>query len=366
MSELYVGLMSGTSMDGIDAALVDFSSQPPCVLDTHYQPYSASLRTKILHLCQPGLNEIDRLAELDNILGEKFALAARDLLHKNSHLSDKVKAIGSHGQTIRHYPKYFSLQIGDPNIIATITGVTTVADFRRRDIALGGQGAPLVPAFHQQIFSSTTQNRVVVNIGGIANITVLPKNSGEVIGFDTGPGNLLMDAWINKHQDQSHDKNGQWAASGQVNAPLLASLLEDAFFHIPGPKSTGREAFNLDWLSQHLTHLDIEIAAVDVQATLLELTANTIINAIRQCVSNGEILICGGGAHNEHLMLRLAELAQPHFIVDSTLKYGVHPDWLEAVAFAWLARQTLMQQTGNLPGVTGAKLSAILGGVYYA
>lgn len=366
--ELYIGLMSGTSVDGIDAVLVDFTLSSAMIVATHYYPYPQALRKKIHDLCIPGDNEIERLGELDVILGKEFAKAVNTLLKNHGIESHCIKAIGSHGQTIRHYPKRehcFTLQIGDPNIIASETGITTIADFRRKDMAHGGQGAPLVPAFHQKIFSSPEVNRVIVNIGGIANITLLPKDSSEsIIGFDTGPGNTLLDAWIQLHQKELHDKNGEWSAQGKVQPALLKQMLEDAYFQLSPPKSTGKEYFNLAWLQNHLHTFKKEISSVDVQTTLVELTAQSIIDAIKNYFSCGEILICGGGAHNTFLISRLCELALP-FNVSSTQKHAIHPDWVEATAFAWLAKQTINQQTGNLPSVTGAKKAAILGGLYY-
>lgn len=364
--ELYIGLMSGTSADGIDAALVDFSQSAPRLVSCHYTPYSTELRDKVLSLCRPGENEIERLGELDVMLGEAFAQASLDLLNQESVLPAKIKAIGSHGQTIRHSPHSkhrFTIQIGDPNIIAAKTGITTIADFRRRDIACGGQGAPLVPAFHQHIFASKDTHRAIVNIGGIANVTLIPHaEANTILGFDTGPGNVLMDTWIMTHQQQRHDENGNWAALGKINDDLLCSMLADPYFDLAPPKSTGREYFNLDWINNHV-HQHINPA--DVQATLAELTARSIIASIAQYFHEGEILICGGGANNAYLMQRLTAAAGDAFSVTSTKNYGVDPNWVEAIAFAWLARQTLKLQPGNLPSVTGASKSTVLGGVYY-
>jgi len=369
MKNLYIGLMSGTSADGIDAALVDFSLANPLIVTTHYTPYSQALKEKILALCQQGDDEIHRLGELDIILGKAFAQAVNRLLKNATISSQAVHAIGSHGQTIRHYPYHphrFTLQIGDPNTIAAETGITTVADFRRKDIAHGGQGAPLVPAFHQHVLTADNIHRAVVNIGGIANITLLPQGGREpIVGFDMGPGNVLIDTWIHLHKQENYDQNGAWGAHGVVQPDLLKNLLSHAFFDLPPPKSTGREHFNLTWLNKHLHELGRKISPVDVQATLVELTVRSIIESIRQFIPNGEILVCGGGAHNLYLMTRLQELAKPHFTVDSTQKYGLDPDWVEAIAFAWLAQRTLNKQPGNLPSVTGAKEATILGGIYY-
>jgi anhydro-N-acetylmuramic acid kinase len=363
MSELYIGLMSGTSADGIDAALVDFQHAQPQLIATHYVPYPTQIRQAIFDLCQPGADEINRLGVLDVLLGKAFASAANTLLQKNNLTATAVRAIGSHGQTVRHHPtRQFSLQIGDPNIIASETGITTVADFRRRDMAHGGQGAPLVPAFHQAIFASDTIDRAIVNIGGIANITLLPAHAPQsILGFDTGPGNTLLDGWVEKHLQKSYDEKGVWAAQGKVDEDLLKNLLSDPFFKMGPPKSTGREHFNFAWLKNFLLP---SMSAVNIQATLVELTARTIIDAIKNYFSGGEILVCGGGVHNELLMKRLRELAAP-LTVDSAFKYGIAPDWVEAIAFAWLAKQTLEKTPGNIPAVTGARKAAILGGVYY-
>ena len=365
--ELYIGLMSGTSADGIDAALVDFSHPQPLMVDAYYMPYPQPLREKVLALCQPGENEIQRLGELDILLGKAFAQTANGLLAKQSLSANTIKAIGSHGQTIRHHPFHsprFTMQIGDPNTIAAETGITTVADFRRKDIAFDGQGAPLAPAFHYHVFASNQVNRIVVNIGGIANVTFLPqRDDGPCIGFDTGPGNMLMDAWIHLHQHKSYDHHGTWASQGTVQQALLEQLLADPYFQLAPPKSSGREYFNLSWLEKYLQQLS-SFSPIDVHATLAELTAQTIINACAG-LPHGEILVCGGGAHNTYLMTRLRELAQPHFTVDSTQKYNLPPECIEAMLFAWLARQTLQGKPGNLPSVTGARQPAILGGIYY-
>lgn len=361
MSELYIGLMSGTSVDGIDAALVDFSEPQPKLLGTLYQEYSSELRQKIVDLCQPGLNEINRLGELDVQLGKAFASISQSLLKNHAIEPAHIRAIGSHGQTIRHHPAQgFTLQIGDPNIIAAETGITTIADFRRRDIAWGGQGAPLVPAFHQTMFTAKDHHRIILNIGGIANITVLPTN-GDLIGFDTGPGNTLLDAWMEKHCQKACDHQGAWAATGKINQELLANLLDDPFFKLTSPKSTGREYFNLAWLETFLTP---DISPVDVQTTLVELTARSILAAAASHISSGEIFVCGGGVHNDFLMQRLHQLAAS-FSVQSTQSLGIDPNWVEAMAFAWLAKQTLEKKTGNIKAVTGAKRDTVLGGVYF-
>lgn len=359
MSELFIGLMSGTSVDGIDAALVDFSGSQPKLVASLYNSFSPAMRQTILSLCQPGQDEINRLGDLDVLLGKTFADIVNTLLEKQKIKPQQVRAIGSHGQTIRHHPqRQFTLQVGDPNIITAETGITTVADFRRRDIAHGGQGAPLVPAFHQHVFGSSTHNRVVVNIGGIANVTLLPAKTKTILGFDTGPGNTLLDAWAETHLQKRCDEKGAWAAEGQVDTNLLEKLLSDHYFKLAAPKSTGREYFNLKWLRKYLPK---NIAAVDVQATLTALTAHSIVNAIHQQLPDSEILVCGGGVHNDFLMQQLSQLA-PN--VASTQKFGLDPDLIEAMAFAWLAKQTIEGKAGNVTAVTGAQRATVLGGIY--
>lgn len=363
MSELYIGLMSGTSLDGIDAALVDFSQTQPKLIDTYYLPYETDFKKSILDLCHPGENEINRLGEMDILLGKRFAYSVQQLLDKSQIDASLIQAIGCHGQTIRHHPaRNFTLQIGDPNVIAAETGITTIADFRRRDMAWGGQGAPLVPAFHYAVFSSPLINRAIINIGGIANVTLLPKNSKTVLGFDTGPGNTLLDLWSNKHLNKPQDFQGSWAKQGNLQKTLLNEMLQDAFFHHPPPKSTGREYFNLDWLNQFSVK---SYQPADIQATLTELTALSIINAIKPYFLTGELLICGGGVHNLFLKERLCALASS-YVVESTRLRGIDPDWVEAVAFAWLAKQTLDKKPLDLIAITGAKKASILGGVYFA
>lgn len=366
-SNLYIGLMSGTSADAIDAVLVEFGAQPRLIAK-YSEPLSNAIRQQIHALALPAANEIDRMGALDIDLARLFANTSLKLLDQANILPDQVIAIGSHGQTIRHRPPgspegCFTLQIGDPNTIAELTGITTVADFRRRDIAAGGQGAPLVPAFHRAIFQSPEQHRVIVNIGGIANLTWLPK-LGLTLGFDTGPGNALMDEWTLLHAGKRYDESGAWAATGKINQELLNRLLQHSFFALAAPKSTGREAFNRQWLDQALT--GINIPANDVQATLLELTAITISDAITALSTESKaVFVCGGGAYNSHLMRRLQALLTRDKL-ETTATLGVNPQWVEAMAFAWLAQQTMNRQLGNLKEVTGANREVILGGVYYA
>jgi anhydro-N-acetylmuramic acid kinase len=367
MTELFIGLMSGTSMDAIDAVLACFDDPQPKLIDSFSQPLTAELRHRLSGLASPSDNELAQMMELDVIMGRAFGAASHTLLQKALVSPDAVRAIGSHGQTIRHIPAGefpTTCQIGDPNIIAEQTGITTVADFRRRDMAAGGQGAPLVPAFHAAMLRSSHQTRVVVNIGGMANISVLPANpASEVIGFDTGPGNVLMDRWIERTNGKGWDENGQWAAQGKIDEKLLHRLLQEPFFQMAPPKSTGRELFSERWL---LSNLAGQEHPVDVQATLCELTARSIAQAIMSSARDcREVLVCGGGAYNAHLMGRLAANL-PEATVASTSVYGIEPRWMEAMAFAWLAKQTLAGLAGNLPAVTGAKHPVILGGIYPA
>lgn len=377
MKELYIGLMSGTSMDAVDAALVDFNAAKPELIATHSQSIPAALKKALLDLCKPGHDEINRMGQLDIEVGLLFAETANQLLLKNSLSNSEIKAIGSHGQTIRHQPTGnhpFTLQIGDPNIIAEKTGITTLADFRRRDMAAGGQGAPLTPGFHNEIFRTASEDRIILNLGGIANITWLPANSNlPVIGFDTGPGNTLLDAWISKHLNKNHDEKGAWAASGKIDVKLLDAMLADDYFKLSHPKSTGREYFNLQWLEKILLGNHLQNTgdtksngriAENIQATLCELTVLSIAITIDKLIKPCKILVCGGGIKNHYLIERL-KINCPWSSIHSTDEYGVPPQWLEAMAWAWLAKQTLNKKPGNLPTVTGASKKVILGAVYF-
>jgi anhydro-N-acetylmuramic acid kinase len=358
--------MSGTSLDAIDAALVDFSAnQTPKLVQTYAHPIPAAIRSEIELLCQPGLDEINRAGALDRRLGELFAEATVVLLEQANIPATQIRAIGSHGQTIRHHPDRptpFTLQIGDPNTIAFLTGIATVADFRRMDVAASGQGAPLVPAFHDAILRDVGENRVVVNIGGMANITVLAKNA-PVTGFDTGPGNILMNSWIQKKRQLPYDQDGAWAASGQCHTPLLDQLLSHPYIQASAPKSTGRETFHLAWLESTLTAFTT-VSDANIQRTLLEFTARSITLAIDALpLSIDRVLLCGGGCHNKKLRGRISELLIG-INVGTTTDVGVAADWLEAMAFAWFAKQRIENKPGNIPAVTGANRSCILGGVY--
>lgn len=356
--------MSGTSLDGVDVAIVDFHTQTHLyckVVHTHFLAFQADLKAALLALHYQGDNELERAALLGNQLAHIYAEAINQLLTKTNIDRNDISAIGCHGQTIRHRPELgFTLQIGNPALLTELTGITVIADFRSRDIAAGGQGAPLVPAFHRAVFADKNLCRIVINIGGIANLTNLPLHDA-ISGYDTGPGNMLMDAWAERHLGKAYDESGQWAARGQVIPTLLEALLTEAFFKLAPPKSTGRDLFNIIWLEKFL-HPDFK--AVDVQRTLLELTATSIANAINNYGTKvDEIYLCGGGAHNHTLVKRLQQLLHPIKIALSD-ELGIGVNWVEAAAFAWLARQTLIQQPGNLPEVTGAKAARILGAIY--
>lgn len=367
MTDNYIGLISGTSMDGIDAALVSFEGSSVTLIATHEHNYPTDLRQALLRATQaPQTCTVDAVGELDQRVGACFRDAANAVAQKSGVDSNSIRAIGSHGQTLRHQPDAahpFTLQIGDPAVIAAGTRITTVADFRRADIARGGQGAPLAPAFHEFLLRDTDKHRVVLNIGGIGNVTVLPANSTDVTGFDTGPGNTLLDAWIRMQRGENYDRNGEWASSGVADEALLERLLMDPYFQKPAPKSTGPEHFNLEWLA---TSKIGELAAVDVQASLLALTARSIASAIGDAApATSEMFVCGGGIHNGALMHELRSTL-PEIAISSTADVGLDPDWVEAAAFAWLAMRTLQGLPGNLPAVTGASQKAILGAIYPA
>lgn len=362
---LYIGLMSGTSIDGVDVALVDFSAQQPQLVDSFTHTYESTLSDELHQLCQAGNNEINRMGKASRQVAYAFADATQKLLSNNQLSAADIRAIGSHGQTIRHYPNGpsgFSLQIGDANTIAVETGIDVVADFRNKDIALGGQGAPLVPAFHQAIFAQPKQARIVLNVGGIANISYLAAD-GKLSGWDTGPGNTLLDAWCKQHTGKDYDDNGQWAASGQVDLELLNLLLQHEYFQQQAPKSTGREAFNLTWLNSALTQIKRQLNAQDVQATLLKLTVDSIARDIATCRGVEQLFICGGGAHNQ-LLLQSLQLTLPNINIHTTQELGVDVDAVEAMAFAWLAYAYQHNICGNAPSVTGAKRASILGALY--
>lgn len=365
MSNLYVGLMSGTSMDGIDAALVEFDDSSVSIVDTVSQPYPAELRDRLLAaIAKPVNQEIEDVAELDQATGNAFRDAALTLLASAGVDASEVTAIGSHGQTLRHQPDAdppFSLQIGAPQTIADGTEILTVGDFRAADIAAGGQGAPLAPFLHEWLLRSQGKTRCVLNIGGVANVTVL-ADAQDTIGFDTGPGNSLMDAWIRKHKQATFDRDGEWAATGTVIVGLLMHFLKEPYFALPPPKSTGFEHFNLAWIEDQPV---ANLRPADVQATLCALSAKTIAHAIKDyAAGTTEVLVCGGGVHNP-VLIREIKAQLPDIVVDSTAIAQLDPDWVEAVAFAWLAMRNLQDLPGNLPSVTGARESVVLGRRFY-
>ncbi len=363
--DYYVGIMSGTSLDGIDAVLTDLNSQPPLLLNTFYQPYDKNLRSQILDLHQSGNNELHLAAMLSNKLAHCYAKTVINLLNKHKVKSQSVTAIGCHGQTVRHCPQSemsYSIQLGNASLLAELTGITVVADFRSRDIAAGGQGAPLVPAFHQLLFQDPEISRVIVNIGGISNITNLASNT-KIVGFDCGPGNILMDSWCQRHLGTTYDKNGTWAESGETIPALLEELMSFKFFSVPPPKSTGREVFNLTWLEKHLSGNE---STEDVQATLLQLTSRAITDTILKWFPDTtEVYLCGGGARNIALTSRI-QISLPGKKVAPTDVLGINADWLEAFAFAWLAKQNIQGVPSSIPSVTNAKGERILGAVYQA
>ena len=359
--EFYVGLMSGTSLDGVDAVLAEFVDDKPRLAGNTHLAFDTGLRRELLALNSPAENEIERAALAGNALAEKYAAAVAAVLASAKTPAAEVRAIGCHGQTVRHRPQRgYTTQLGNAALLAELTGIRVVADFRVRDIAAGGQGAPLAPAFHAAVFAHGAEDRAVVNLGGIANLTFLPR-SGEVIGFDSGPGNCLLDLWALRHLGAALDNGGRWAAAGKVIPALLERLLQEAYFAAAPPKSTGRDLFNEIWLRERLRGGE---EPQEVQATLLELTARSLANACaRHCAGARRLIACGGGAKNEALMRRLAELIAP-VPLDTSDRHGMDPQLVEAAAFAWLAKRTLEGRTGNLPSVTGARAARVLGAIY--
>jgi len=359
MKERYIGIMSGTSLDGVDVVLCQVD-EVECQLEaSHYLPFDKALKSEILSAIN-GTTTLKVIGTIDHKLASFFAIVVNQLLEKQKISSKNIEAIGSHGQTLWHEPlgtHPFSMQLGNASVLAVETGIDVVSDFRSKDIAMGGQGAPFAPAFHQFLFSNI-KSCAVLNLGGMANISILGK---ELIGYDTGCGNVLMDLWIAEHKNHAYDKDGTWAKSGQVNHKLLEKMLEDEYFLLKFPKSTGREYFNKEFLIKHLEPLG-KICTEDVQATLLALTVNSIANEIKK-FNIKELLVCGGGVQNIFLMKQLKE-ALPHVTVASTEKYGVDSDNMEAMIFAWLAAKRLKRETVDLKMVTGAKNNTILGAIY--
>ncbi|MEG2806253.1 anhydro-N-acetylmuramic acid kinase [Stenotrophomonas sp.] len=367
-ASLFLGLMSGTSADGIDAALVQFPAEGGCRFVHGYtHAWDPALRAALIALGEGGeIASLDALGRIDAQIGICFGEAANALLARAGVDRARVRAIGSHGQTVRHRPLGelpFTLQLGDANRIAEATGITTVADFRRRDVAAGGQGAPLMPAFHLAMLGTAAEDRAILNLGGIANLTLIPRE-GVPRGFDTGPANALMDAWCQRHRGTPFDADGAFAASGQVDEALLAQWRADPWFALPPPKSTGREQFHLDWAQAAMG--EGQHAAADVQATLLELTAATVADALLAHLPGvRRVLVCGGGVRNPPLLRRLAARL-PGVVVESSAVHGLDPDYLEAMGFAWLAQRTLDGLPGNLPSVSGARGPRILGAIHLA
>jgi anhydro-N-acetylmuramic acid kinase len=371
MAELYIGLMSGTSLDGVDGVLLSFEGQNLTVLAYSTAPFTQVLTQELMALNSPGDNELHRSALAANALVRVYGQVVEDLLKKTGVMRSQVIAIGAHGQTVRHQPQAFdgtgyTLQLNNPSLLAELVGIDVVADFRSRDVAAGGQGAPLVPAFHQALFGRSGSTVATLNIGGISNITILgPELADDVLGFDCGPGNALMDAWCLKHLGHAYDAGGAWAASGHVCPELLAALMGEPYFGQAAPKSTGRDLFNSNWLTAHLNKFS-EVSPVDIQATLTELTARSCADCASNYAMNSKLLIvCGGGAFNTHLMQRLQALL-PWLEVCASQSQGMPPLQVEAAAFAWLARKTVRRETSSLPKVTGAKGARILGSIYPA
>lgn len=375
MNNLYIGVMTGTSMDGLDLVAVSF--EPLTLHATLTVPFEEDLRNQLMSLTLPDDNEIDRMGIASVALGKMIGHAINRLITENNLDKNNIRAIGSHGQTIRHRPEEgFSLQIGDPHIISEITGIPVVYDFRSRDLAANGQGAPLVPAFHQALFQHNSIHRVILNLGGIANVSMLPAGQPDkVYGFDTGPANILMDGWCERHTGQPYDENGDWAAYGQPIRSLLERLSAHEYFSKEPPKSTGREDFNLDWLDNQLTdwrndldYNELDDTPENIQATLMKLTTRAIKKAIYRCnlMDTGEVYVCGGGAYNSHLLEQLRwRLRKHNWSVQTTADLGLAPTWVEATAFAWLAMRFINGLAGNLPSVTGADGLRVLGSITY-
>ncbi|WP_413738947.1 anhydro-N-acetylmuramic acid kinase [Sodalis sp. RH21] len=360
----YIGVMSGTSLDGVDVVLAAIDEHTVAQQYSYSHPIPVELKHQILSMCQGQAVTLSQMGQLDTRLGILFGQAVQEMLRHAAVDPLEVTAIGNHGQTVWHQPEGdapCTLQIGDNNRIAALTGITTVGDFRRRDMAFGGQGAPLVPGFHHALLAHPCERRMVLNIGGIANLSLLLPGQ-PIRGYDTGPGNMLMDAWIWRNLGQAYDKDAAWAIGGTVHQPLLQQMLSDDYFALPAPKSTGREYFNLSWLRYQLTQF-VPIPPRDVQATLAELTAMSIAEQVQLSGGCEHLLVCGGGARNPLLMARLSALL-PGMEVGPTDKYGVSGDDMEALAFAWLAFRTLSGLPGNLPSVTGASRETVLGAIY--
>lgn len=358
----FIGMMSGTSLDGIDVALISSNQHHFAVAETYFLAYPAALKQTLIKLHTPSDNELEVAQITANAITKLYADAVNALLEKAQRTPKDIAAIGCHGQTIRHRPELgFTVQIVNSALLAELTNMTVVSDFRSRDIAAGGQGAPLVPAFHQGVFADKEKNRAIINIGGIANITYLPSN-GDILGFDSGPGNMLLDYWAQLKIDKAYDKNGEWAATGVVHESFLSNMLAEPYFALPPPKSTGRDLFNADWLEQHILYPHCK--AEDIARTLVSLTVDSISQAaLKHCADMDEVYVCGGGAHNQ-LIMKLLDEALGNIPVLTTASLNIDADWVEAAAFAWVAKQTLSHQPSNLPSATGANGTRILGAIY--
>ena len=374
MAELFIGLMSGTSLDGVDGVMAEISPGKLTVLAHADTPLPPELRAELLALNTPGPNELHRAALAANALMQVYGAVVAKLLRATATNPADIRGIGAHGQTVRHQPQNhpglssrgYTIQLCNPALLAELTGMDVVADFRNRDVAAGGQGAPLVPVFHQSVFGQRGRNTAVLNIGGMANLTVIgPALGADLLGFDCGPGNVLLDAWCQRHTGQPFDKEGRWAEGGSVNAELLAAMRADPYFALPAPKSTGRDLFNPAWLDAHL-NMHSKVSAQDVQATLLELTASACCDCITSYAKNSvKLIACGGGAFNLSLMRRLQTLLPGHR-VESSGEAGLPPQQVEAAAFAWLARKAIYRESLHLENITGAKGARIAGAVYPA
>lgn len=364
MHNRYIGLLSGTSIDAIDAGLFDFANGIETIATLSY-PIPPVLRDKLIHLSEHNQTTLAEFGEIDHILGRLFAESALAVLDKAKLSPQDIQAIGSHGQTLWHQPSgihRFTIQAGDANLIAKMTQIQTISDFRRGDMALGGQGAPLVPAFHHYLFASDDVQRVIVNIGGISNITYLPSSKKQhLLGYDTGPGNGLIDDWCRIHLKKPYDHDGQWAKSGIVQKSLLEPMLNDPYFKLRPPKSTGKDYFNLNWLKSHIKQ---DYRPQDVQATLVDLTASTIAREILRHLEKGQVIICGGGAHNTYLTNRIKSYLSTKISMSTSEGFGLSPDWVEAACFAWLAKQRIENQSCELTTVTGATNNTVLGALY--
>lgn len=360
----YVGLMSGTSLDGVDAVVVQFSQSGLAIRGSAYRAFDAALRDELLALTTTGPDELARAARAGNVLARLYAATVREALATCGAKAEDIAAVGCHGQTVRHRPgEGYTIQIGNAALLAELTGIAVVSDFRSRDVAARGQGAPLVPGFHAAMFAAANEDRVVLNLGGIANVSILGRH-GDVLGFDTGPGNCLMDFWAARHLGEPFDRDGSWAASGRPLPRMLEAMLRERYFHAPPPKSTGRDLFDGAWLRRHVPATATDTDTRDVQATLLELTAQSVARAI-EAYRAQRVIVCGGGTRNRALLARLTELVAPA-VVEPSDRHGLEAQLVEATAFAWLARQALEAKPGNLPAVTGARGPRVLGAIYPA